>query len=961
LEVTYVRRTLVSFAAIAIAVGPWLAVPERLAGAQANGPVRRQSFSYPSLPDFDIRTTALSAREHLVTRPLPRATNGTAQKAAETALLGDVQGLQIRWSPLTGGPRAIVPTGQAIAGPNNDAPADIARGFIADHRELYGLDDGDVAGLRLVREYETRETGVTHLTFVQEVAGLRVIGADLRIAVDGKGQIVWVGGELVPSANELSKRNGWTLGAAEAAESAARHINAPAAPTIVAEKGGPEANTIVELGTAFTEPAVARRMLFPIAPGVLRPVWNVLLMERGPGNMYVVTVDAEKGSLLARHNLTRYLGGPQTAQFRVFVQDTPQPDLPHISSRPTDVDRLLVPMPAATHEVSPQGWLGNTAISIGNNVRAVEDRDGNNIPGATAAGDANFVFDHALDFPINTGKANTEAAITNLFYWNNLIHDYLYRLGFDEAAGNFQVTNFTGEGRGNDPVNADAQDGSGFNNANFGTPPDGSSPRMQMFLWSGGYDGDFDQTIIIHEYCHGLSTRLIGGPDYVDGLTGPQSGGMGEGWSDWYALTMLTGSQDDVDATYVVGGYATRDFSNGVRNVPYSTNLRTNPLTYQDIDPAQSDLFNDPTEVHNVGTVWCSILWDLRANFIKARGFEQGRSLVERLVTDGMKFSINNPSFTDARDGILIADQVRTGGQNQCLIWQSFARRGVGYSSFTLNGSSTAVKEAFDLPPWCESAGAPAFNRASYDELDSQAVLRLGDADLASQESAAVTVTSTSGDSETLLLEGVDRIPGLFEKSIAINRGAGAQNDGMLNVALGDTVTLSYNDASAGGTKTDTARIVRRAILVNDTLESGAANWKSKQFKLTTEAAASPTHSWTESEGRQYSNESKYTLTLKPAFDLRNSHGTRLAFKHTLATEPGYDLCTVEVKAQGSTWKTIAVFSGYVEEFADVLIDLSEFDGKQKVKIRFVLTTDQLVTDDGWHLDDIAVITGKTQ
>ena len=36
----------------------------------------------------------------------------------------------------------------------------------------------------------------------------------------------------------------------------------------------------------------------------------------------------------------------------------------------------------------------------------------------------------------------------------------------------------------NDFVVADAQDGSGFNNANFGTPPDGINPRMQMFLWS---------------------------------------------------------------------------------------------------------------------------------------------------------------------------------------------------------------------------------------------------------------------------------------------------------------------------------------------------------------------------------------------------------------------------------------------------------------------------------------------
>src|SRR5204863_8219160 len=102
----------------------------------------------------------------------------------------------------------------------------------------------------------------------------------------------------------------------------------------------------------------------------------------------------------------------------------------------------------------------------------------------------------ALDFPIKTNVANTDAAVVNLFYWNNYMHDYLYRLGFDEAAGNFQQQNFTGQGQGGDPVIADAQDGSGTNNANFSTPPDGQSGRMQMFLWDGGYDGDFDQTVV---------------------------------------------------------------------------------------------------------------------------------------------------------------------------------------------------------------------------------------------------------------------------------------------------------------------------------------------------------------------------------------------------------------------------------------------------------------------------------
>jgi hypothetical protein len=295
---------------------------------------------------------------------------------------------------------------------------------------------------------------------------------------------------------------------------------------------------------------------------------------------------------------------------------------------------MLAGIPTEFGAASPQGWVGSAPVTVGNNVRAQEDRDDNNVGGATASGTSDFVFDPALGFPVDTSRTNTEAAVVNLFYWNNYMHDYLYGLGFDEAAGNFQSVNFTDDGRGNDAVVADAQDGGGRNNANFNTQPDGQPPRMQMYLWDDGYDGDFDQTVIIHEYCHGLSTRLIGGPDYVDGLTGIQSGGMGEGWSDWYALTVLSKPGDDVDGAYVVGGYVTRDFSSGVRHFPYSTDMGRNPLTYEDIDPATGDQFNDPEEVHAVGEVWCSALWEVRAGFIEQYGYEAGKALVERLVTD---------------------------------------------------------------------------------------------------------------------------------------------------------------------------------------------------------------------------------------------------------------------------------------------------------------------------------------
>ena len=99
------------------------------------------------------------------------------------------------------------------------------------------------------------------------------------------------------------------------------------------------------------------------------------------------------------------------------------------------------------------------------------------------------------------------------------------------------------------------------NNASFATPPDGTPGRLQMLLFvaSPERDSGFDSGIVIHEYGHGVSTRLSGGPTDSNGLNAFQSRGLGEGWSDWYGL-MLTMQPGDANTTlrdvgtYLFGG-----------------------------------------------------------------------------------------------------------------------------------------------------------------------------------------------------------------------------------------------------------------------------------------------------------------------------------------------------------------------------------------------------------------------
>src|SRR5439155_8919861 len=209
------------------------------------------------------------------------------------------------------------------------------------------------------------------------------------------------------------------------------------------------------------------------------------------------------------------------------------------------------------------------------------------------------------------------AAITNLFYWNNILLDVHYKYGFTEAAGNFQVNNYGKGGAGNDSVQADAQDGSGTNNANFSTPPDGSSGRMQMYIFTSttpNRDGDLDNQIVVHEFGHGVSNRLTGGPANANALDALQSGGMGEGWSDWWGLMFTQKTSDLKTGSYPVGTYVLGQAQNGpgIRRKPYAFDMAVDTLTYDAYGTTGSGGgVTRSTEVHDTGEIWCSTLWDL--------------------------------------------------------------------------------------------------------------------------------------------------------------------------------------------------------------------------------------------------------------------------------------------------------------------------------------------------------------
>ncbi|MCB0685032.1 MAG: M36 family metallopeptidase [Saprospiraceae bacterium] len=213
-------------------------------------------------------------------------------------------------------------------------------------------------------------------------------------------------------------------------------------------------------------------------------------------------------------------------------------------------------------------------------------------------------------------------------------------------------------------------------------------------------DSSLDNLIISHEYGHGISTRLIGGANSIECLDNGEQ--MGEGWSDYFGLMLTTDWQTAQPSDLRgVGTYVTNEniSGRGLRSYPYSTNQVINPMNYDDI--------KNLTLPHDVGAVWCSMLWDLTWNIIETEGIstdmyygQAGNNIALQLVMTGLKLTRCYPGFVNGRDAILQADSILYQGKHQYQIWKAFARRGVGYSADQGNSYFTFdAKSARDMPP----------------------------------------------------------------------------------------------------------------------------------------------------------------------------------------------------------------------------------------------------------------------
>lgn len=779
-----------------------------------------------------------------------------------------------------------------------------------------------------------------------------------------------------------------------------------------------------------------------------------------------------------------------------------------------------------TNDATTLGWhfdnTNNYTITRGNNVFAFLDRQNNNTANATrnwpdtsSSPAPNLTFTHTINTTLQPwlDVENKKAALDNLFYWNNLMHDVTYQYGFTEAAGNFQGNNLGRGGSGNDFVSAQAQDSSGYSNANFSTPRDGISGTMQMYTWAspppfsvnapsaiaGNYaalensfsspnklvdrgtitgnivwynddaagtvhrgclpaanaaavagnivlidayggtncttyaykvknaqnagaiaviiyfptntlsgiggtdatitiptimvtnatgsaiaaqldanqvvnatmrtgiyiDGDLDNGVICHEYGHGISNRLTGGPFGASCLGNAEQGG--EGWSDYMALMMTTnwataqltdGPNPRPMATYAAAQTAT---GSGIRRVRYSTSLAINPLDYS--------YMAANTEAHAIGEIWCSALWDMTWNLIQQQNAitpdlynssgNGGNVISMNLVMTGMKLQPCSPGFLDARNAILAADSILYGYSHKCAIWNAFARRGMGYSA--QQGLSTSALDqtaAFDLPP------GVLITKSLPVTVDANANLTLTRTATCNCQAATFTLRDT--------------IPAGFTYVSSIPAGT----------LTGNILTFPATAFNAGETKDFTITLLAppTGCLIDSVLNDN------RDTKTTGGFTSSGTSSaWTTSTVRANSGSTSWyapNITTPSSASLTSASTTTtaarplsiLSFWHNFRTETRFDGGVVEYSTDGgATWTDASplilnngytnimdsstvfpgrkAFSGNSKGFVQTMVNLASL-GTTPVKFRFRMETDQGTGVEGWYIDDIVRANG---
>ncbi|OAQ78423.1 extracellular elastinolytic metalloproteinase [Purpureocillium lilacinum] len=485
------------------------------------------------------------------------------------------------------------------------------------------------------------ELGNAHVYVSQTLNGMAIKAANINVNLRPNGSVISYGDsfvrDLAPQHNPLAKRD--FISGLQAAEHITQKLQIPikVSGADIERLEGPETYRIT---TSTNGTGTLRASLqYVQANGVPKLSWCVEVISKEGWLETCVDANNPQEILAIVHPNHSAANG---ARYNVIA--------------PPGKDPSEAPSRLATEPIqAARGWATESQghlVLQGNNARMLIEGQ----PAQIAAQGNTFNFRYSEQAP---SLESVKACATNAFYVVNDMHDIMSTLGFTEESGNFQATNYKANGRGaGDPVVIDVVYSSDMNaGPNFQASPDGQSPRLNLVLLTNDERARLpcmDNFIVIHEFVHGVSNRLTGGPDNPACLT-----------------------------PVIISAWIGRD-PNGIRSHPYSTDLKVNPLTLEDLGYRQ--------EVHDAGEVWCTMLNEVMWALIGVMGrgnstvpelnekgvATDGRFFAVQLVMAGMKMQPCNPGVFEARNAIMDALESIAGDKFSCAVWTAWAKRGFG-------------------------------------------------------------------------------------------------------------------------------------------------------------------------------------------------------------------------------------------------------------------------------------------
>ncbi|MDQ4084970.1 MAG: M36 family metallopeptidase [Actinomycetota bacterium] len=784
-------------------------------------------------------TSALQSPDHIgrhdhagtldVRDTADRAVQATAAQldAVRDIVRAAPHGARATYDDRFGTPRTIYPIQGTLTGPRDGQAADIARQWLDDNRAALGLTAADVAGLAVSADH-VLTTGTHVVSFAQTFDGVEAVhGGSMSVTVRENGAVESYAGQSIRHAD---LDGAWEMSAAQALDNVSGALAGDV--DLTPEAVGTQAGYTKFARGDFAAGSYVKKVAFAEHGGA-RAAYQVLFVKE-QDQAWDVIIDARSGEVLFRDSLVDH-SDPEGTVYENFP-GAPQGGAPTVKS-------------FGPNEQSPSGYVDPTGLAglpgpttFGNNADSYANWSNFLVPAdqaprpVSANAHFNYVFEDAWKesecqaVPPSYAR-DIDPASTNLFYHHNRIHDEYYSFGFTEEDGNFQVNNSGNGGEGHDPILGLAQAGAasggaplytGRDNAYMLTLPDGIPPWSGMFLWEPindafegpCVDGDMDASVIQHEYTHGLTNRYVSAED--NGLGSHQSGAMGEGWSDWFALNHL--HREGLYEKSVVGEYVTGNGDRGIRNWNYDAH----PTTYGDVG---YDITGPG--VHADGEIWAATLWDYRQALVAQFGEQRGANIAQATVMDAMPRSPVDPSFVTMRDAIQMAIDDRYHDQAVFetvwdIFWTQFAKHGLGFHADSDTGDDLDPTPAFDHANSADNgvlAGKVVNAATGEPVVDAKVVIGVLEAGVSPLETSG----DTGGFSEPVT-------EGTYPVTVQA-RGFGTHTFDEVQVNAGETTSLRFELGPNLASQANGAKVVSSTSPGADALmdDTEASKWTAQR------------------------------------------------------------------------------------------------------------------------------------